>query len=144
MWFSYERVVLLGDTDAAGVMYFTQLLSICHEAYEHSLLAVGVNLYQYYRHPQWALPVVHARADYKKPLFAGDHLRVQLLAEGVCPTAVQFAIHYDLWCCNALVATATTRHVCIDVQTRRRRPLPEELGPWLALGTKMGGTPPHP
>ncbi|MDJ0549913.1 MAG: 1,4-dihydroxy-2-naphthoyl-CoA hydrolase, partial [Microcystis aeruginosa] len=33
---SYERLIYLADTDAAGVVYFAHLLSICHEAYEFS------------------------------------------------------------------------------------------------------------
>jgi 1,4-dihydroxy-2-naphthoyl-CoA hydrolase len=36
------RSVRFGDTDAAGVMHFHQLLRWCHEAYEESLEIFGV------------------------------------------------------------------------------------------------------
>ncbi|MBD2021122.1 1,4-dihydroxy-2-naphthoyl-CoA hydrolase, partial [Leptolyngbya sp. FACHB-36] len=44
MPFVYSRTVRFSDTDAAGVVYFASALSICHEAYEASLAAVGVDL----------------------------------------------------------------------------------------------------
>ena len=33
-WLRLERTVRFGDTDAAGVIQFHQLLRWCHEAYE--------------------------------------------------------------------------------------------------------------
>ena len=38
-WLQLHRVVRFGDTDAAGVMHFHQLLRWCHEAWEESLEA---------------------------------------------------------------------------------------------------------
>ncbi|MFS8118916.1 MAG: acyl-CoA thioesterase, partial [Microcoleus sp.] len=44
MSFSYTRTVRFQDTDAAGVVYFANVLAMCHEAYEASLAASGINL----------------------------------------------------------------------------------------------------
>ena len=41
-WLQLHRVVRFGDTDAAGVMHFHQLLRWCHEAWEESLEAQGI------------------------------------------------------------------------------------------------------
>lgn len=41
-WLLIDRVVRFGDTDAAGVMHFHQLLRYCHEAYEGSLERFGI------------------------------------------------------------------------------------------------------
>ena len=41
-WLQLRRVVRFGDTDAAGVMHFHQLLRWCHEAWEESLEAHGL------------------------------------------------------------------------------------------------------
>ena len=64
MGFRYERTVRLADTDAAGVVYFARVLSICHEAYEASLAAAGVPLASWIRKGTIALPIVHAHADF--------------------------------------------------------------------------------
>ncbi len=41
-WLLLLRTVRFGDTDAAGVMHFHQLLRWCHEAYEESLERFGI------------------------------------------------------------------------------------------------------
>ena len=42
-WLQLERRVRFGDTDAAGVMHFHQLLRWCHEAWEESLQRYGIH-----------------------------------------------------------------------------------------------------
>ena len=41
-WLLMKRKVRFGDTDAAGVMHFYQLLRWCHESWEESLEIYGV------------------------------------------------------------------------------------------------------
>ena len=41
-WLKLQRLVHFGDTDAAGVMHFHQLLRWCHEAWEESLERYGI------------------------------------------------------------------------------------------------------
>jgi len=42
MAFTYRRTIRFADTDAAGVVFFPNYFSICHEAYEESLAADGI------------------------------------------------------------------------------------------------------
>ena len=42
MPFVYHRTIRFADTDAAGVVFFPNYLTICHEAYEESLAAAGI------------------------------------------------------------------------------------------------------
>ena len=48
MTFAYDRKIHFADTDSAGVVYFARLLSICHEAYEHYLENLGVDLRSFF------------------------------------------------------------------------------------------------
>ena len=41
-WLFLKRIVRFGDTDAAGVIHFHQLLRWCHEAWEESLELYGL------------------------------------------------------------------------------------------------------
>ena len=43
MSFTYHRTIRFKDTDAAGVVYFANILAICNEAYEESLEASGID-----------------------------------------------------------------------------------------------------
>ena len=132
MSFSYARRVYLGDTDAAGVVYFSKVMEICHEAYEESLNAVGVSIQQMLRQGQIALPITHAEIDFFRPLVCGDRLQINLTASQI--NSSEFAIAYFLFHKDNLAKTlvkATTRHVCINPQIRSRVDLPIIMLDWL-------------
>ena len=63
-WLLLCRTVRFGDTDAAGVMHFHQLLRWCHEAYEESLERFGIAADEIFpapgRTPAVALPIATA------------------------------------------------------------------------------------
>jgi acyl-CoA thioesterase FadM len=76
--FEYLRQVHLSDTDAAGVVYFTRGLEMCHEAYEAFLTAAGVDLRSFFSGETVAVPIVKAEIAFRRPLYVGDALVVQL------------------------------------------------------------------
>ncbi|MBD2548253.1 acyl-CoA thioesterase [Microcystis elabens FACHB-917] len=132
-WLLLCRTVRFGDTDAAGVMHFHQLLRWCHVAYEESLERFGVVAGTIFpgpgRTPAVALPIVHVSADYRRPLACGDPLAIELrplqLDEG------SFEIRYRFLHDGQEAASGLTRHVAIEAASRRRTELPPELVHWL-------------
>ena len=130
MTFDLTRIIRFQDTDAAGVVYFAQLLSICHEAYEASLQATGVELRTFFSRGAIAVPITHTAADFHRPLMCGDAVTITLVPTQTATDT--FEVRYEVL--NAVgkrAAIATTRHVCIDTATRQRRPLTPELQQWL-------------
>jgi 1,4-dihydroxy-2-naphthoyl-CoA hydrolase len=127
------RTVRFGDTDAAGVMHFHQLLRWCHEAYEESLERFGIAAAELFPRPGAApallLPIVHCSADYRVPLVCGDPLTIQLQPRALDSTA--FEVSYGFSSGGQPVAQGLTRHVCLGASDRRRAPLPETIGRWL-------------
>lgn len=131
MSFTFERKIRFADTDAAGVVYFANYLSICHEAYEEALAAAGIDLANFFRNEEVVIPIARANADYLRPLAAGDQIEISLHAE---PREDSFMIQYEISRTSPIKKTAArvrTEHVCIDATTRRRRPLPEPIKTWL-------------
>jgi 1,4-dihydroxy-2-naphthoyl-CoA hydrolase len=143
MPFTYSRTIHFADTDAAGVVYFANFLSICHEAYEASLAAAGINLKAFFRVGAVIFPIVHAEIDYLQPVGCGDRLHIHIQ-----PTRLsnhKFQLHYTLFtdASNAPVngqenlpdplARATTVHLCIESTTRNRTNLPQEIEHWLTF-----------
>lgn len=134
MAFSYSRTVYLGDTDAAGVVYFAGVLNMCHEAYEESLAEVGINLQQFLTNSTVALPIVHAEVDFLQPMFCGDRLLVKIVCKQL--NSHKFAIDYQIFSATAstsLLAKGNTIHVCINPQTRTKVDLPESIIQWLKI-----------
>lgn len=129
MSFTYNRTVYFQDTDAAGVVYFANVLSICHEAYEASLAASNINLKEFFTNPSVAFPIVHANVDFFRPVYCGDQLVVSLVPHQIDDH--RFEINYEIVVNNVVVAKAVTRHVCIDVGSRSKQGLSAEMLEWL-------------
>ncbi|BAZ43017.1 hypothetical protein NIES4102_00120 [Chondrocystis sp. NIES-4102] len=132
MIFNHTRRIYLGDTDAAGVVYFAQLINICHEAYEESLAQADISLQEILQAGEIALPVTHAEIDFFLPLFCNDQIQITLVANLISQS--EFAIAYKIYNLNnlnQLVAHAQTRHVCINPQVRKRIDLPAMILAWL-------------
>ncbi len=125
MSFSYQRRIYLADTDAARVVYFTKLLSICHEAYEEFLTQGGVDFGELVSIPSLAIPIVHADIDFLRPVFCGDELLIDLNVETV--TEDSFTVLYFIYKSGEKVAKAMTKHVAIDPITRRRTHLTPKI-----------------
>lgn len=133
MPFTHHRTVRFQDTDAAGVVYFANLLAMCHEAYEASLAASGINLKSFFNNPNVAIPITHASVDFLRPLFCGDELMIHLAPQKL--DNHKFEIAYQLLATPSeqLLAKALTKHVCIEPMTRTKTQLPEAIEEWLDL-----------
>ena len=124
MSFNYKYTIQFRDTDAAGIVYFANILSICHIAYEASLIASGIDLKLFVSNPEFAVPITHTSADFFKPLYCGDRITIELTPRSI--DSCRFEIAYQLDS-----VTAITKHVVINTSTRKRQELPLALTNWL-------------
>ena len=131
MPFTYNRIIRFQDTDAAGVVYFANVLAICHEAYEESLGVSGINLKEFFTNPSIAFPIVHASVDFFRPMFCGDNLLIRLIPQQL--SGDRFEVTYEVMVTEVMAAKTITRHACIDTSSRRKRELPEQIIKWLEL-----------
>ena len=131
-----NRVVRFGDSDAAGVIHFHNLLRWCHEAWEESLEKYGLHSSEFFpgsfleeRPLEVAMPIVHCKADFRLPIQTGDHLEVTLLPEKIDMGSFQVQSKFQRG--NQIVAFGLVRHCALDVNTKRRCDLPESINLWL-------------
>ena len=143
-WLLLCRTVRFGDTDAAGVMHFHQLLHWCHEAYEESLELYGIPAQELFptpgHAPAVALPIVHCSAHFLAPLACGDPLAIQLEPRRLDPGS--FEVHYGFRSGDKQVARGLTRHLAISADTRQRCPLPAAIQRWLEASSLGQGVQP--
>ncbi|MEM8641700.1 MAG: thioesterase family protein [Cyanobacteria bacterium P01_G01_bin.54] len=129
MPFHYTYTLCLGDTDAAGVMYFARTLHLCHVAYEAALTAVGIPLGRLLKEPELALPITACSARFRRPLYCSEVVTVQVKPESLGED--EFQVLYTLCSPDGThYAQAETHHTCIHPEQRRRSPLPD----WLRAG----------
>jgi 1,4-dihydroxy-2-naphthoyl-CoA hydrolase len=140
MPFTYLRVIHFHETDAAGVVYFANLLTLCHEAYEAALDAAHIDLKQFFSDAgNVAVPIVHAEADFYQPLFCGDRLAITLTPRQLSHHSFEITYRFSSQTASPAsngelpspLAQALTRHMCISVSDRRRHPLTATLTDWI-------------
>lgn len=133
MPFVYQRTIHFPDTDAAGVVFFPNYLAICHEAYEESLAAAGINIRDFFSENTLIVPVSKSSAEYLRPLFCGDKIAVTVKPSRLTPDT--YAIDFEMTRVDPKpskpVAHVRTSHVCIRSDIRERTELPPVLATWV-------------
>lgn len=124
--FIYRTQVRLKDTDATGVLYFSQQFSFAMETFEEFLKDRGF-AWRDLMGSGYFLPVVHAEADYFAPLQVGDNLEVGLSVSkiGISSITLQYAFFDPDR--KIEVGSATIVHVAIDQKTKESVPIPDFL-----------------
>ncbi len=133
MNYTFKRTIYLNETDAAGVIYFANLLIICHQGYEESLANFGINLNNLVKETDCAIPIIHSETDFFKPIFWGDQILIKIIGQLINET--EFYLNYHIFKTEGerKLAQAKTVHVGININTRKRTNLPEKILTWLTL-----------
>jgi 1,4-dihydroxy-2-naphthoyl-CoA hydrolase len=123
---AYHFRVQLHDTDSAGRLFFAHLFRHAHDAYEAFMDQLGLPLDDLIRAGEALLPLVHAEADYPRPMCHGDQVRVSLVVEEIRTRS--FSIGYRFETPEGmLAATARTVHVHISRDGSPGSGLPESM-----------------
>jgi 1,4-dihydroxy-2-naphthoyl-CoA hydrolase len=72
--------------------------------------------------------------DFLRPLYCGDHLVISLIPQKI--SVDKFNITYQIAVDDVMVAKAMTRHVCIEVNSRSKQELPDDMIFWLESNRK--------
>jgi 1,4-dihydroxy-2-naphthoyl-CoA hydrolase len=124
--FVWRTTVKLHDTDAAGLLFYGHQFRIAHDCYEAMMMSIGFPLSAVIRECDFALPIVHAEADYKRALFVDDPLELNLRLEHV--GASSYTLFHEIKAADGgLVGTVRTVHVAVDKKAGKKTPLPEKL-----------------
>jgi len=122
----HQTIVRLHNTDAAGLLFFAEQFRLAHDAYESFMESIGYPFAPLIRNSDYLLPIVHAEADFLKPLSTGDRLEIQVKAEtiGESSFTLGYLIRRDR---NEPVGTVRTVHVLVSRQTGNSLSLLPEL-----------------
>ncbi len=126
MKFEYRFNVGMSSVDAAGVMFFPELLRHAHDAYEAFMKSLGHDLPSVLARGQHLLPIRHAEADYRHPMGLGTELFVRVGVSRIGRTSFTIVCRF-IDGNEKLCADANTVHVCIDPATGQPVALPKEM-----------------
>ncbi len=118
--------IKLHDTDAAGILFFSNQFKIVHDIYEKFLAKIGYPLRDRFERRDFYLPIVRAEADFLQTLKVGDTLEVELQVAAIGESS--FTLKYSLTDLDGIVVgTARTVHVTVDPETMQKIDLPPDF-----------------
>lgn len=133
----YTTQIRLHHTDAAGLLFFGNQFHLMHDAYEHVLESLKFSFRDMLKRRRYFLPIVHAEADYKKPLAVGDQIEIHVQVAHIGRTSFSFT--YEIYRIvphankksrkaneKICVGTGKTVHVTINKSTHQKMTLPKE------------------
>ena len=124
--YRYQARVHLRNTDATGVIYFSDQLNLAMEAFENFLRKGAFSLKEILA-SSYLMPIVHAESDYLSPLTVDDEIEIVLYLDKIGNSS--FTISYDFFHrkSSSLAGTAKITHVVTLKETKKSTPIPEDL-----------------
>jgi len=91
MPFEHDVTVRFFEVDRAGILFLGRVIEHCHATFEELLATAGHDLESHFSTSSWGMPLVHAEADFIRPMRMGDRLRVSLRVERLGGRSITFA-----------------------------------------------------
>jgi len=123
--FKTTFITRMHDIDAAGVMFFGRIFYYAHDAYEallnHHQQSINIIL-----NTDVILPISHAEADFKAAIYLNETIEIEILVQDIREKEFSLSYHF-IDSSGTIRATALTRHVCLENQTRCQKALPDTI-----------------
>ena len=121
------------DTDGGGIVYYANYLKFMERARTEWLRSFGLDQSRLARERGLIFTIVEVQIEYRRPARLDDELRVSCVAEA--QGRASFAFRQEIVRVageggrggEELIASARTRAACLDRESLKPRPLPEEL-----------------
>ena len=126
MIYKHPITIPFQDIDAAGVVFFVHLFRYAHESYEAFMGDIRQPLDRLLAEGKNHLPIVHAEADYHRPLHYGEQVVLELSVVALANSS--FCLAYRCMSSDGICyAEIKTVHVALDAQTKKKIIIPASL-----------------
>ncbi|MCX7875029.1 MAG: acyl-CoA thioesterase [Melioribacteraceae bacterium] len=122
--FTSNIKVYFYDADPAGIIFYASIFKYVHAAYEDFLRSLSTQR-NFFFDQDYILPIMHAEADFVRPIKVGDELKVELVVSMLKKSS--FEITYRFYRDNEFTAMAKTVHVCVYKGKFEKIELPKDF-----------------
>ena len=113
------KKIRLRDTDATGVLYFTEQLRMALEALEDCF-----SLREMLEKAYFLMPIVHAASDYYAPLKVGDEVEISIFREKIGTSSFTLNYHFYSPSRQLKVGQVSIVHVTVSKENGKSIPIP--------------------
>jgi len=135
--FIYSTRIRFHQADPAGVLFYSRVFELVNDAYEELVRVAGFHYDDHFGLQDYATPVVHLEVDYRRPMLAGERLRVELGVSriGQSSFTLAFTVRGDE---GHVRATGNVIHAFVQAATFTTIDIPEvvrsALAPYVIAG----------
>lgn len=123
--FEHTLTVRFHEVDRAGIVFFGRIFEYCHVGFEELLSAM--ELTSVFHDENWGMPLVHAEADFKRPMFMGEKITVSLCVEKTGEGSLTFGFEVLGAADRKVRAVAKHVHAFVELEKMRPTPFPPTL-----------------
>lgn len=123
--YKFQTKVRFNYTDAAGIIFFSNIFVLAHECYE-SFIDQTKTFASFLMDGEYTAPIVHAEADYLVPIGPSEILDIEMTLNkmGTSSFEVDYKIINEK---NETAAKAKTIHVALDAKSREPVEIPKVI-----------------
>ncbi|WP_413290009.1 acyl-CoA thioesterase [Bdellovibrio sp. HCB337] len=123
--FKTQTRIKFRDADPAQIMYFANVFSLAHDAFEEFIVSAGYRYAEWFSKNDHLIPIRHAEADFKAPFVPGQTYDVTAVVASLGTTS--FKMKYDFTQNDRLHSTVYMVHTVLDPKTQQKMALPEVM-----------------
>lgn len=113
------------DCDPAGILFYGEIFSICHTAYEELVSTFNLEN-DYWQNDEFVVPIINSSADYLIPFKNGDSASVNVSVTDLRNSS--FELSYKCFNQrNELCAKVKTVHVFVNKKSWKKKALLQEI-----------------
>jgi 4-hydroxybenzoyl-CoA thioesterase len=128
MTFRIPLKVQLSDIDQAGIVFYPNFFRYVNIALEEFFSReIGVDYPTLVVEHRIGLPVVHLESDFKHPMRFGDRFEMEMNVESVGRSSITFGYAIHISGRDAVAVRGKKVTVCLDLDTLRKKEIPEWL-----------------
>ena len=133
MSFTREVFIPFHLGDPAGILFFSHVFTLAHEAYEQFISqSFPISWDDWFKNPERIIPIKQAEANYSHPLVVGQPCLITLDVKEARTSS--FSLEYKFIQNNIECCTVKTLHIFCDGRTKLKQPLPEAIKKILISG----------
>lgn len=122
----FKYRVPFDEADAEGIVFFGNYFRLVHRAFEDFMPALGIPWEEWFKNPDWGVPLRHVESDYLKPLRPGMIFEVEIFVANIGETSVHF--EYEVRDeSGATCAKLKTSHVFVTRPAMSKIKVPDSI-----------------
>lgn len=118
------------EGDGEGIVFFGNYFRLAHRALEDFLPEIGIPWAEWFKNPDYGVPLRHVEADYLRPLRPGQSFTVKIEVADLGESSAHFA--YEFLVGDQPAAKLKTSHVFVSRPDMKKRSIPDGIRTKLA------------